>query len=256
MKMWIIMFAACVACGCATHRQIDFPADALNADDAQRLSWALHNLNESPFWTSKGSPFPEHHTAYRLTIIPSLHCVACVTIHNGPSLDSILRTKIYSWSYKEPIQPDSMQIESAGLVFDESRILTSKEMESFRGFFVALDGAAEGYPPDVLSIFACLDGTSFFLEASEFGRYRIIKICDPPTTPLHNEAKEVMRKMFPDVNVENIEPCIRRYVDVLAWFAKETNLSLLENYKGSPNQAPEDTARKLADPQRCRSADT
>ncbi len=240
MKNWIIVILACVLCGCATHRQSRyFPADALTPDDARWLTQVLHDLDEPPLWSPSGSLLPEFYTAYRLTVLPSLPFAVCMTIHKGRSYDSVLRTKIYAWSYKQPTQPENVEIETKGLVFDESRILTEPKAEAFGQAFRALDEVAEDYPPGFHGFFSNLDGTSIFLEANEFGHYRVIQINDPAAKPLTKEAKDMLAKVFPDLDVDNIEPFIQEYLKVLQWFGKESGLAILKEYEELPNYTPD-----------------
>lgn len=236
MKKWIILLATCALCGCATSPQAKrFPADQIEPNYASRLAHVHAKLHEPPFWQPDGSPFTELHTAYRLTVLPSQPYVVCITIHKGQSYDSILRTKVYTWSYKQPMRPDRAEIESEGLVFDESRILSEPKAEAFGRLFHALDLAAEDWPEGFHNFFSWLDGTSFFLEANEFGHYRLIQINDPTTKPLTQEGKDMLIKVFPDLDVESIGPFIHQYLALLKWMAEETDSAVLEEYKRIPN---------------------
>ena len=238
MKSWIILLATCALCGCATSRQSKrFPIDQIGQHDNRRLAHAHDKLGETPFWEPDASPFPELHTAYRLTVLPSQPYVVCITIHKGKSYDAILRTKVYTWSYKQPVNPERrVEIESEGLVFDESRILNESREEAFDGLFHALDLAAEDWPEGFHNFFAWLDGTSFFLEANSYGRYRLIQINDPTSKPLTKKAKDMFIKVYPNLDVEFIEPFIQEYLALLKWMAEETNLAILEQYREIPNK--------------------
>jgi hypothetical protein len=126
----------------------------------------------------------------------------------------------------------SSSVKVGGPQFDESRVLPDADWDAFLTQYDNLRRSAPtNLSPTLDDFFAEPGGTTFVLEGWYDGQYQVFQISDPRPVPFTPEAKAMLRQVFLDMDMSRLQEYVRAYVELLNWFAGQTDLSVLRQAK-------------------------
>lgn len=228
MKMigYLLCGLVVAASGCGLTREVNYyPERVLTPALAERVRETFAKIAEPSLYAADVTP----RINCRMTVLPSAPVVGCVTLMKDGVGDVILTTRILSSDNGASRNSGTGGAKNA-VLFDESRILPENEWNTFLMRYSNLSRAMPtNPPPELLDFFAEPGGTAFVLEGWCTGEYRVFPVIDPRKEALSKEAKAMLARVFPHIDVGGLEAYVHEYAELLGWFKEQTGLSVFDS---------------------------